>query len=243
MSLRTKDQRLLPPGTTEVDCMEAYLEIAGKYKLKTTLFLTGKAVKEEGAKIRKLLSPGLTEVGGHTYSAFRPRLIYGAASRLLGLSNGPRSVQKRDIRLTVRIISEKLGIRIRSWRDHSYRHDKNTYPLLHENGIEFVSDEVQPLRTEFPDYMDGVYSIPINTTPDHENLSHSEFEPALSAEEWLDKIIQQAEHILARKGLAVILAHPSCMFIEDRLKTFEKLCKLLRGKPNCYLSEGVSVIS
>jgi peptidoglycan/xylan/chitin deacetylase (PgdA/CDA1 family) len=241
MSLKTKDQRLLRDETTEIDCLIRYLEILKRNKLKATIFATGKVVTEEAEKIIKLFDPRLVEIGGHTYSAFRPKIIYGLASRVLKLSNGPKFIQKWDIGLTARVIKQHLGIRIRSWRNHAYRHDRNTYGLLGKQGIEFVSDMIRTSEFSPIEYIDGIQSIAINTTPDHENLPHSGANPALSVTEWANRIMEEVPQNISYKRVAVILAHPTCMYVEDNFETFEKLCSFLNKYPSYFLSEVPSI--
>ncbi|MDD5207532.1 MAG: hypothetical protein PHS17_19035 [Desulfobacterales bacterium] len=238
MSLWPRHQGMEDGRVTEVDCLAAYLDIAKRNGIKTTAFLTGKAVLEEGLKLRKLLDPDFVEVAGHTYTAFRPKIIYGTASRILRLSNGPRFVQKWDIRMTVEMIRKVLGLNILSWRDHAYRHDRNTYGLLARNGIRFVSDEVSNLNAALFT-SDGIQVVPINTTPDHENLPHCRSRAPYSAGRWVERIIQEVAILSARGATAVILAHPACMYVEDRFASFRRLCECLKDHPSCLMKEVV----
>ena len=74
MSMKGIDHQFLKG--TEVDAAKKYIQIASKYKIKLTLFITGKCVKEESEKIKALLSMGEIELGGHNYWAFTPSLPY-----------------------------------------------------------------------------------------------------------------------------------------------------------------------
>lgn len=238
MSLWPRHQGMEDGSVTEVDCLAAYLEIARSNGIRTTAFLTGKAVLEEGRKLKKLLDPDFVEVAGHTYTAFRPKIIYGTASRILRLSNGPRFVQKWDIRMTVEMIRKVLGSKILSWRDHAYRHDRNTYGLLARKGIRFVSDEVSNLSTSHFK-SGGIHVVPINTTPDHENLPHCSPRAPYSAGSWVERVIQEVSFLRARGATAVILAHPACMYVEDRFASFRRLCEFLKDHPSCFMREVV----
>ena len=227
MSMRGSDQALLS-SETEVECCSPYLEIANEYGIIPTLFLTGKVVKEEGKKIRKLQNEYAFEIGGHTYRAFKPRLLYGICNHLLGLRNGPRFLQRRDIRLTRKVIGDILGVLVLAWRDHAYRHDKNTYSLLAELGFKVVSDEVNGKKYSPQKAGNGLYSFSINVTPDHENLIHSEHNTTgYSVCEWLDKIKNEIKVVDEKNGVATLLVHPACMAIEDNFKTFEVLCEFI----------------
>jgi hypothetical protein len=237
MSLYPRHQAIGDGRISEVDSLATYLSIARENGLKTTVFVTGKGVLEEGAKLADLIDPDRVEIGGHTYSAFRPKIIYGTAARLLKLSNGPAFFQRRDIRLTVKTIAQGLGIRIRSWRDHAYRHDRNTYRLLGENGIRFVSDEVRPFNPPVSTGEKGLLSVPINTTPDHENLKHYCENAPFIASTWVEKVIEEVRTLHELRLPAVILAHPICMFVEDRFASFQRLCERLKGYPSCTMKE------
>ncbi|MFC1868216.1 polysaccharide deacetylase family protein [Thermodesulfobacteriota bacterium] len=237
MSLKPRHQGLEDGRVSETDCLQKYLNIAKKHELKVTLFLTGKLVVEESGRLKEMIDPERVEVGGHTYAAFRPKIIYGTASRILRLSNGPRFIQKRDIRLTMEIIEKILDTRVVSWRDHAYRHDRNTYELLGGNGIRFVSDEVSVLNADGHFLSDNIYVVPINTTPDHENLPHGGQEAKYSAATWVDQILKEVRHLSEQGAVAVILAHPACMYVEDRFVSFKRLCEGLRKYPSCFMKE------
>ncbi len=242
MSLRPRHAGLQSGEVSEVDCLSTYLAVAKKYRLKATVFVTGKAVLEEGEKLAGLIGDEV-EVGGHTYSAFRPRLLYGVASRLLRLSNGPCFVQAWDIRRTVEVIRERLGISIVSWRNHAYRHDRNTDRLLHRNGIRYVSDEVRPgiPLAKRGHGSDRLAVVPINTTPDHENMVHAgRTDRPCTPDEWAKRVMGEVRRLHSVRSPAVILAHPSCMYTEDRFESFERLCAFLAGFQSGFMKEVVS---
>jgi len=245
MSMKTRDQALLD-NRTEVDCCVPYLKIANFYGIKPTLFFTGKAVKEEGTKIKRLYSDYSLEIGGHTYRAFRFRhfrktssYFYGACSRLLGLRNGPRILQKRDIELTIKTIQNMLGVHISAWRNHGYRRDKNSYKLLSTFGIKIVSDDVD-CNKHFPEKVEeNLYSFPINVLPDHEYLRHSiEHQTSYEISQWRGIVERQIVEIEDEyRGIAILLVHPACMFIEDKFQHFTKLCKFISQYDTCSLIE------
>jgi hypothetical protein len=171
------------------------------------------------------------EVGGHTYTANRRRRVLGLSRRLLGLANGPRWLQKKDMLATMRCIKEKLDIPVVSWRNHAYRMDRNTYRIAAEAGIRHVSNRVTGVDGTFRE-VDGVIEVPINTLPDHESLGH-DYHPRTcpSAQDWVNRVLQQIEYQQKHGLPSIILAHPLCMFVEDRLAAFERLCSVI-GQEN-----------
>src|SRR5579859_1528499 len=139
---RMDDQRYLPREWTEVRTCERYLELANKHSVFPTLFFTGLAAERESEVLHSLVDRFKFEIGGHTYSANRPRLVLGPSRRLMGLANGPYWWQKADMSKTLRCIHEGFGVTVRSWRNHAYRMDRNTYTIASELGIKYVSNIV-----------------------------------------------------------------------------------------------------
>lgn len=243
MSMKTRDQALLG-NKTEIECCYPYLEIANSYGITPTLFFTGKAVKEESTKISELYDNYSFEVGGHNYRAFKPYFFYRACKLLFGLANGPKLVQKIDIKLTITAIQEILGVRILMWRNHAYRHDRNTCQLLYEFGIRGVSDDVDT-NNYFPQKMEnGLYSFPINVLPDHEYLAHSVTQQGnYTIHEWKNLVMNGIVEIKENSGtVATCLIHPACMFIEDKFASFKDLCKYISQYQTLPLIEMLSTI-
>ena len=249
MSLRTKDQDFLT--ATEAELAKEYLKIAQKREIKVTLFLTGKLVEEETDNVAELLKTGNVELGGHNYNAFQPRLIYGISNKLLGLRNGPRFYQRREIKKTIQIFEGKIGVRTVSWRDHAYRHDRNTFHLLSDAGIKYVSDVVNKEQLR-PKKVGGLIAVPINVMPDHEHIYHSfrtplyvnssDFKDNFTSEsycvdEWARIIQNQVENIEAKNGITTILAHPSCMYICGGFAVFRKLCEFLSQYETTFMKD------
>jgi peptidoglycan/xylan/chitin deacetylase (PgdA/CDA1 family) len=234
---RMGDQKRLPAGWTEVRTCEVYLEAANKHSISPTLFFTGRAVEEEADFVGSLASRYQFEIGGHTYSANHPRILLGLSRRLLGLANGPYWLQRADMSATARCIRDKLGVAVSSWRNHAYRMDRNTYRIAAELGIRQVSNKVMGVDGEIRE-VDGVLEVPINTLPDHESLGHDDHKPVCSsAEDWVNQILRQVEYQQAHGLPSVILAHPLCMFVEDRLAAFARLCAAIGGKNTAPLRE------
>lgn len=231
------DHKLLPSGWTEVRICDSYLELANKHSICPTLFFTGLAVEKDGDSVRSLVDRYQFELGGHTYSANGHLVALRLSRRLLGLANGPYWLQKRDMLRTIRCIEDRLGLTVNSWRNHAYRMDRNTYAIAAEVGIRQVSNRVTGVDGRVRE-VDGVLEVPINTLPDHESLGHGNHSRAChSAQDWVDQILHQVEHQQAHGLPSVILAHPLCMFIEDRLAAFERLCATIGGKGAAPLRE------
>ena len=240
MSLKTKDQTHL--SGTEVDSAHQYLQIAEEHDVNITLFITGRCVDEEPIRIREISRSDKTELAGHTYNCFRPAVLYKFSNKFLNLRNGPAFIQERDIRKTISIFKTELDHKPLSWRDHSYRHDRNTVRLLKKAGIRFFSDEVSP-DLKCPYISDDLCHVPINVLPDHDYVYHGSRMPGsfnednllsrpfkskgMTINEWLKVVKAQVKKITSNGGLATILAHPACMEISDNFATFEKLCAFL----------------
>ncbi|ELZ51170.1 hypothetical protein C465_04344 [Halorubrum distributum JCM 9100] len=234
MSLETRDQEYM--DRTEVEAAIEYAEIAAEYDVPVTLFVTGKAAEEEPERVKRLAAMENVEIGGHNYWAFNT-LVHKGWRGLTGSWNGPRPFQRWEIRKTIERFAE-LGIEITSWRDHAYRHDKHTAPLLSEAGITHFSDTVKPdgeVREG-----DGLTVVPINTPPDHEHLYHAFRTPEFVAEndfegpfgnksrepdEWLEWVINSIERSVTDGHTATVLTHPSCMVLADEFMSFNQLCQ------------------
>ncbi|MDZ7850708.1 MAG: polysaccharide deacetylase family protein [Halodesulfurarchaeum sp.] len=239
MSLGTRDQEYM--DRTELEAALEYAEIAAEYDVPVTLFVTGKAAKEEPERVERLAAKENVEIGGHNYWAF-DTLLHKASRGLLGSWNGPRSFQRWEINRTIEAFASH-GVEITSWRDHAYRHDDNTASLLFELGITHFSDAVGPdedFRKE-----DELMVLPINTPPDHEHVYHGfrtedfvseqSFDGPFGSEsydvdQWLDWVLEAIEDALEAGQPATVLAHPACMDIVDDLATFEELCAQISEK-------------
>jgi hypothetical protein len=148
------------------------------------------------------------------------------------------------VRRTSATIERLTGQRIRSWRNHAYCFDCHTPHVLAGAGIRVWSDEVNRDRVGPHLHTSGVTILPINTTPDHEHLYHGdqtlETVPAEGRPQyndshgWRESVSRQAELIVARGGVATILAHPLCMKVVDDWRTFERLCASLSRFPSAW---------
>lgn len=252
MSMQSFDQAFLPG--TEVDAALKYAQIASQFKLKVTLFITGKCVEEEHAKLAILSRYKNVEFGGHNYNAFRPLLPYRLSHLILNRKNGPAFIQKRDIQKTSKIIKEKLGVKIDSWRDHAFRNDANTKKLLFSYGIKYFSDFRSP-STVLPFNDKSLCHFPINTLPDHDHIYHGSFQDRspkdrhrlknrspfgmgrMDIKDWLRVVKKQVDNISKQQGVATLLVHPGCMEIGDNFETFMALCSFLSGYESITMNE------
>ncbi|WP_218155574.1 polysaccharide deacetylase family protein [Halomicrobium zhouii] len=245
MSMETRDQAYM--DGTEVEAAVEYARIAGKYDVPVTLFLTGKSVIEEPEKVRTLVAMDNVELGGHDYWAFTTpvhaawRALGKVTRNRIGSWNGPRPFQAHEIRKTVAAFGD-LGVTVRSWRDHAYRHDRHTADLLSQYDITHFSDTVEPDGTVHKE--NGLTVVPVNTPPDHEHVYHSfrtrdfvandDFEGPFGAEsrdveDWAEWVLDHvADHRCAGKT-ATVLAHPACMQLADGFTAFEDLCAAIDG--------------
>lgn len=240
--METRDQTHL--CGTEVEAALKYARIAAKYNIPVTLFVTGRAAVEEPERYRKLAKMDHVEIGGHNYFAYHIPYLgskpYNACYKLFGIYS-PAVAQRLGIRRTIATLSEPLNTPVVSWRDHAYRHDRNTTDILVDSGIQYFSDTVTPDNYR-PYIEDGLVVVPINTLPDHEHMYHAfrteEYVEQLdwhnqftsesfSPEEWSEQVLRQVSEIdndADGDGVATVLAHPACMSTADDFETFRRLC-------------------
>ena len=242
------DRRHAPE--TESAMAVEYAGIAQSYGLKVTLFFTGRAVRDDAADARPLLSLPSVEIGGHGWDAFHPRWLYGPLRRLSGSAHGPQEWQRRTIARTCAAIDRFAGRPPRSWRDHAYLHDRHTPWFLADAGIAAWSDDVDPARAHPYRHESGLVVLPLNTTPDHENLYHGDRTPetlgshvALTGMEWRERVLAEVELAHAQSGVATIMAHPFCMKIVDDWETFDALCAGLAKYPTLLAAEAAEEFS
>jgi hypothetical protein len=229
---------------SESELAVEYARIAEGYGLNVTLFVTGLAVRKDSDAARPLASMDQVEIGGHGWDAFQPRWLYRPLARASGSPQGYRRWQQRKIVRTCEVLERFCGAQVRSWRNHAYVHDRHTAALLAEAGIAAWSDEVDLERTHPYVHGSGLVVLPLNTLPDHENLFHGDRTPesvqdgrALTAAEWLQRVLDGVEEIHARDGTATVMAHPLCMKVVDDWRTFRSLCEGLAGYPSLFAAD------
>ncbi|MBU0607405.1 MAG: polysaccharide deacetylase family protein [Armatimonadetes bacterium] len=256
MSLCTKESKYLPSGMTEVQVAQRYVQLLEEHGAKATLYVTGMCYVTERRDLQPVVRSPQVEVGGHFFWARQPRRCFDWYGRRTGNWNGPRWFQAWDIRRNIAVCRRMTGIAPVSWRAHSYKVDRNTYPLLARYGVRCVLDAIEKdtLRPQLIEA--GLVSHPMNVIPDHDHLYHAHRTPEFVAEanrrgygaddfgavsytieEWGDLVAEQAEAIDAAGGVATVLAHPICMFIADEMKTFAGLLERWRGKRLVWAKE------
>ncbi|WP_199268362.1 hypothetical protein [Halomarina oriensis] len=242
MSLDTRDQAHM--DGTEMEAAVEYAEIAADHGVPVTLFVTGKAMREEPDHARTLAAIEGVELGGHDYYAFGTP-VHKLWRGLTGSWNGPRPFQAWEIRRTLSAF-EQFGVDVRSWRDHAYRHDANTAPLLATYGVTHLSDAVEPAGE--PRDEDGLRVVPVNTPPDHEHVYHAFRTPefvaedgfegpfgteSVTADEWVEWVLDCVDDV----ETATVLAHPACMELADEFAAFEELCERLSDEDCRHLGD------
>jgi peptidoglycan/xylan/chitin deacetylase (PgdA/CDA1 family) len=256
MSLCTKESKFLPPGVTEVQVAQRYVQLLEQYGVKATLYVTGMCYVTERRELAPVVRSPLVEVGGHSFWARQPRKLFDWYGRRTGNWNGPRWFQAWDIRRNIAVCRSMCGQAPVSWRAHSYMTDPNTYPLLARYGVRCVSDAIEKGTLQPRRLPEGVISHPINVIPDHDHLYHAHRTPEFVAAanqrgygaddfgavsytiaEWGELVAAQAEAIDAQGGVATVLAHPICMYIADEFATFGRLLQRWQGRRHVWARE------
>jgi hypothetical protein len=213
---------------------ETYLKILKKHKLKSTLFVTGKELEAHPGFWKRIHKKYPVEIGGHTYAAWDYH-IFGQGflfKKLFGTPYGPMFIQKNDIHRCLKAF-KSLGFKLDSWRTHEYAGNHVTHRILLEAGIRVISDTVALGRTINP--AQGPLSLPINTLPDHDYLSHGT-QKGLSSAEYRQRLVEQLESLEKKKSHQVLLLHPVCM-ATDGFSLLRDLCQTFAGYKTAYCSE------
>jgi hypothetical protein len=232
--------------STEAELALRYCDIAHSHGVKVTLFVTGRACLEERERVTALAQLPHCEIGGHTYSAHRS-FGHWLSRTLTGSRVGSRRIQQRDIARTIEAIQTITGKPLLVWRNHGYKYNHHTYPLLATHGIRIVSDRVTGVEGAAERISRELLSLPINTMPDHEHLLHGKYQSGRtnfarwqnrrSIEDWRETVERQVEQIQEHGGTATILAHPLCMEVADGMHNFDKLCRFLSKFNTGYVSD------
>jgi peptidoglycan/xylan/chitin deacetylase (PgdA/CDA1 family) len=213
-----------------------YARITERYGLKATVFVTGRSVRDYPEDSAALFRLENLEIGGHGWDSFQPGWWYRKLHRVFGTPHGPGQLQRALVARTCRAIEAVSAAPVTSWRNHAYQHDARTPSALLACGIRVWSDTVDLSREGPFEHPSGLVVLPMNTTPDHENVYHGDLTPdtappqrrsLLDGDGWLETVTQQVDRIVAAGGVATILAHPLCMRVLDGWRTFERLCQHL----------------
>ena len=234
-------------GENELNAAKEYLKVLKKYNLKSTLFLNGILLETETEKIKELLNYNV-EFGGHTYNNFGKMNLFKSYlyRKFFGCIYGPSSYQRKDIKKT-KITFEDFGIKMTSWRTHSFGSNEKTFELLKKEGVEFVSDLLghqKPFRDK-----NGLIHLPINIPVDQNTIAYGILKPEnrnpfasctkgrIKAEEWFE-IIKSRIIENEKKGIdSILLLHPSTMALLDNFKLLDKICKFLSKYKSGKISE------
>ena len=256
MGLKTNEQVYLDyPNESEAKIACEFVELARSYDVKLTLYVTGQTLANEYENFKKAAESDNVEIGGHTYDGIPIGNFSKFYYKLFGIcppshakGHGSRSSQKKDIQKMIDIAYKRTGKHINSWRSHGLIQDKNTYPLLLEMGLKYISDEIAKDKFLPEVISPGLISHPLNIMMDHDHLIHAHRDEkfvldakkrgygaddfgndSYSIDQWGDLVSQQVLQIEEKKGISTVLMHPICMYIADKFKTAEKLFKLFSG--------------
>jgi len=264
-SLKTNEQIYLQKyyDTTEIKIAVEYLKIIEEFNIKYNFYITGKIFFKEWENLKPITKSNLIEIGGHTYRGL-PRTFFSRIKSFMtktpaishSLHHGSYSKQKRDVLKTIDIINNRTGKKIVSWRSHGLVYDKNTYKILKEAGIKYISDDPDwnKIRPEIT--REGLISHPINIIMDHDHIYHAHrnieyvekqkihwtlkmdpIKESYTIEEWAKIVKTQVEKIEKKGGLATVLMHPVCMYTADGFKTARELFHFFSSFKCIWVSE------
>ena len=248
-SMGTGEQQLY--AENEMACALTYAQIAAEHGLKVTLFVTALSVLEFSAEFAELNAMENVEIGEHGWDALRPRWWHRTLRYTFNSAHGPAFLQRQMIAKTCALLANHSGGPIRSWRNHAYRHDRHTAALLARAGIQVWSDKVDPSAAQLARTASGMTVLPINTTPDHENMVHGirtperiasrGKPPSLEPAAWRAKVVGQVESLHQMGGQATILAHPLCMRVAENWEIFSGLCVDIASYQSLFVSEAIAL--
>ena len=213
---------------SEVSATADYIKILNKDNLKATLFVTGKCIDGNSEFWSNI--PKSIELGGHTYSAWSPKifskkLVHWFYDKVFGTEYGPYLYQYYDIWRTVKSF-EKINIKPVCWRTHACASNENTKKILAKFGFKIISDELTE-GEKIAINEDNLISVPINTRNDDnifeffiEGQERKMKEEGEKVENSISNLIKQEEDIVAQ-------LHPVCMKILDNFENFETILKNL----------------
>ena len=246
-SLGNKDAMSL--NGSEMESALIYADILSSFNIKCTFFVTGLTAVQESIHLKRLSKNNDFEIGGHTYYGFKYRRMYNLWRKITGNSNGPACFQNWEIKKTIHVLETVCGKTVKSWRDHAFRHDKNTRKLLTMNGILYFSDIVDPdMNQPKRDPLTGIIDVPVNNLTDNDFIKRQGYsdsgprrvtvggfcDEVMSPKTWLDKTLRNVDNTVNSGGLATILVHPATMAVTDKFNTFTELCsKLSKYKSIC----------
>lgn len=229
----------------EINAAKKYLEILKKYNISSTLFINGECLDSDQKIVKELLNFNV-EIGGHTYNNFGELGIIKSFlfRKLFGCVYGPSSFQKKDILKTKKSF-EKLGLKMNSWRTHAFGSNENTFKILKEEGVKYVSDftgDIKPFDKE-------VIHIPINIPVDQNTIVYGKLKPEnrepfascvkgrIKADEWFEILKKRIQYNEKNKIDSILLIHPSTMAVLDNFKLFDEIAKFLSKYKSAKVSD------
>lgn len=226
-------------GGNELDACIKYLEILKSHNIRCTVFINGKCINEETEKIKKMLGYDV-ELGGHTYDNFGKMNIFRnyINRKRYGCVYGSPRFQEIDISKTKKIFYE-FGLEMKSWRTHAFASNEDTYRILAENGISYVSDlfNQAPFKKHYGNF--SIMHMPINIPVDVTTVSYGEFDPKnrdpfascvkgrIEPEEWLEILKKRVSENEKKRTSSILLIHPITMKVMDDFKMFERIAEFL----------------
>lgn len=225
----------------EAELALKYVRIALDLGVKVTLFVTGKCVEKYSDILLEIKREAGDDVefGGHTFNAFldfKPAML----SKMLHLGfkvasgslYGPRRYQYRDIKKTIKVFKNKLGVTIKVWRTHFYASNEITYKLLSELGFRAVSDKRLIMFFKVKKEVGNLYHVYITAPPD------GVIEPDNREwnEEWKASMWNYVKAEVEREANIVFNLHPKRMAMLDYFVTFREILKFLRDSGYRFLT-------
>ncbi len=233
-------------GGSEISASIGYLKILKKYEISCTLFLNGVLLDKFPKNVKELLEYDV-EIGGHTYDNFgRIGLIKNYINRkIYNCVYGSHRYQKKDIEKTKKVF-ERFGLEMKSWRTHAFGSNNQTFKILKESGVRYVSDLLGNQRPFERNYL---VQVPINIPVDNNTIIIGPLDPEnrdpfasctkgrILPEEWFE-IIKKRIIENEKKGIdSVLLIHPVTMKVLDNFKLFENIIKFLSKYKSRKISE------
>jgi peptidoglycan/xylan/chitin deacetylase (PgdA/CDA1 family) len=231
---------------SDLDNALKYLEILKKYRISSTLFLNGFLLDKQAEKVKKLLEYDV-EIGGHTYDNFgsMPAVKSYIFRKIWKCIYGPVFYQRKDIRKTKKAF-QRLGLKMNSWRTHSFGSNEKTFRILKQYGIKYVSDLLGEIK---PFEKNGIVHLPINVPVDVVTVAYGEYKPEsrnpfasctkgrISPEEWFEIIKKRVSKNEKNGTDSILLIHPTTMAVLDNFVIFEKIAKFLSRYKSRKISE------
>lgn len=236
-------------SASEVDITAEFVKRCEKHGVRCTIYVTGRTLADQWERLAPVAAADCCEVGGHTFDGLpRPRRSRLKAWLTGGVSCShadrypSRRAQERDVARMCEVAEKRLGEPIVSWRSHGFVRDRYTDEILVRHGIRFISDELNWEKLHPERLPAGLISHPLNVIMDHDHVYHAhrtrEYverqqknwnyadDPVTGSYDvatWGELVLDQVARIEEVGGVATVLAHPICMYVADRFRTFERL--------------------